>query len=406
MPWKETDVLKERVKFILEWEKRFEATRGNVNLAELCREFGITRPCGYKWLERYRKSGDRLDAVRELSRRPHKSPTATPTEVEDFIVAARKKFPKWGPKKLRGWLSERYSTQEWPSLSAIGVIIKRRGLVRTARKRGRRFPAVIPPFAQATAPNDVWCVDFKGWFRLRDGQKCYPLTLLDAHSRFLLRCEALLEPDGQHVQPIFDSAFRQFGLPKAIRFDGGPPFASNAPGGLSMLSVWWLRLGIELQRIAPGKPQQNGRLERMHRTLKAEVPIEDDVVAQQRALDHWRRHYNDERPHESLSQTPPARHYSPSRIKYPKPLLRPQAFSFDLELAANKHGAIRFKRRSVMISSALAHEKLQLFPEDPGIWEVSFGRITLGKLDESQPEKGLMKIRSKKKPEEVETMSL
>jgi transposase InsO family protein len=406
MPWKETDVLKERVKFILEWEKRFDATRGEVNFAELCREFGISRPCGYKWIQRYRKAGDRLDAVRELSRKPHHSPTATPTETEDFVVLARKRFPKWGPKKLHSFLLERYPTREWPSLSAIGIIIKRRGLVRTPRKRRRSVPPAAPPFPEATAPNDVWCVDFKGWFRLGDGEKCHPLTLLDAYSRFLLRCEAVLEPNGERVQSIFDSAFREFGVPKAMRFDGGPPFASNAPGRLSKLSVWWLRLGIQLQQIEPGKPQQNGRLERMHRTLKSEVTIEQDVFAQQRALDHWRRHYNEERPHEALTQTPPCRHYSPSRTKYPRPLLQPQAMSFDLQLAADKHGAVRFKKRKVLISSALAYEKLQLFPIEPGIWEVSFGQIVLGILDEAQPDKGLIQARRQSKKGEVSTMSL
>lgn len=405
MPWKETDVMKERVKFILEWEKRFNAVRGDINMAELCREFGISRPCGYKWLHRYRGGGC-IEAVHELSRKPHSSPHGIPTDVEDMVVAARKTYPKWGPKKLRSLLAERYPTRQWPSQSAIAMIIKRRGLVRVPRKRLRRYPAVVAPFAHATAPNDVWCVDFKGWFRLGDGEKCYPLTLLDAHSRYLLRCEALLDPDGVSVQRIFDSAFREFGVPKAIRFDGGPPFASNAPGGLSTLSVWWLRLGLELQRIEPGKPQQNGRLERMHRTLKSEVRITDDVGSQQRVLDVWRQHYNDERPHEALSQTPPCRHYSPSRTKYPRPLVRPQAQSFELELAVDKHGAVSFKRRKVIISSALAYEKLQLFPSEPGVWAVSFGQIMLGTLDETRPEKGLIRHKAEKKNGEVLTMSL
>jgi putative transposase len=404
MPWQETDVVKERTKFILEWERRFELTRGDVNLSELCRAFGITRQCGHKWLARYRAGSEKLEALAERSRRPHNSPHATPPEVEDFLVATRKKFPRWGPKKLRSWLEDRY-VGPWPSKSAIALILKRRGLVRVKRKARKSYQAIVPPFAEATAPNAVWCVDFKGWFRTLDGNKCHVLTILDAHTRFLLRCEVLENPDGREVQAVFDSAFWEFGLPTAIRFDGGPPFVSNAPAGLSRLSVWWLRLGLQLQRIAPGKPQQNGRQERMHRTLKAEVKICADLREQQRELDEWRKLYNDERPHEALNMRPPATAYSPSRKVYPRPLHRHAPFSFEREVTVDRLGFIPFKRRKVLISSALAHERIQLFPEDAGVWDISFGSIPLGKLDETRPERGLI-VKRQRRREHVSTMSL
>jgi integrase-like protein len=249
---------------------------------------------------------------------------------------------------------------------------------------------------------------FKGWFLTGDGRRCYPLTLIDAFSRFLLRCEALLDPDGKHVRSIFDSAFLEFGLPAAIRSDGGPPFASNGPARLTHLSVWLLQLGIRVEIIAPGKPQQNGRLERLHRTLKDETasPPARDLRAQQRVFDPWRRQYNHDRPHEALQLRTPAAVYVRSSRSYPRPLIKPELDPFAQVARVDKNGCIPWHRRPLFISSALKHEYLQIEPTDDGRWSVSWGPILLGHLDEHRPERGLITPRRRRGAREVSGMSL
>jgi putative transposase len=395
MPWKATDSVKERTKFLLEWERRWgEAEGGPVNLAELCRMFGISRPTGYSWVKRYRAASlDLATAVQERSRKPNTSPTAISDEMADLIVQARKLHPKWGPRKLRARLVELNPGKYVPSASVMAKVLKRRGMT-TPRRRRRRANAsgVTAPFSDCNAPNDVWCIDFKGWFETGDGVRCYPLTLIDAHSRFLLRCEALLDPDGKHVRSVLDSAFLEFGLPAAIRSDGGPPFASTGPARLTELSVWLLRLGVRIEIIAPGKPQQNGRLERFHRTLGEETasPPADNCAAQQRRFDLHRREYNHERPHEALGMRPPARMYVPSKRTYPRPLVRRQPEPFCREVRVDKNGFIVWNRRKVFISSALRCEYIELDFDPDGRWAVRWGAIPLGTLDEHAPERGLI----------------
>lgn len=238
MPWNETDVDKERVKFVLEWERRWHEGEGRVNMAELCRIFGISRETGYRWVSRFVEAGHRIEAVQELSRRPKNSPNAISDEIQNLVVAARKLYPKWGPRKLEAWLRGRFPEAAIPRASTIGELLKRRGLTTPRKRTRKRTPPATEPFAEATAPNTTWCIDFKGKFRLRDGKWCHVLTLVDAFSRYLLRAEALLEPDGKHVQHVLDSAFHEFGLPRAMRSDNGPPFASTGAGGLTQLSVW------------------------------------------------------------------------------------------------------------------------------------------------------------------------
>lgn len=395
MPWKATDPVKERTKFLLEWERRWdEAEGGPVNLAELCRMFGISRPTGYTWVKRYRDANLEIaGAIKERSRRPKTSPTAISEEMADLIVEARKLHPKWGPRKLRARIVELNPGKYVPSASVMAKVLKQRGL--TTPRRRRRPPkgaGVTAPFSECNAPNDVWCIDFKGWFETDDGQRCYPLTLLDAYSRFLLRCEALLEPDGKHVRSVLDSAFLEFGLPKAIRSDGGPPFASTGPARLTELSVWLLRLGVRIEIIAPGKPQQNGRLERFHRTLAEDTasPPAESCAAQQRRFDLNRREYNHERPHESLGMRPPARIYTPSSRTCPRPLLRRTAEPFSREVRIDKHGFITWNRRKVFISSALRCEYIELDFDPDGRWAVRWGAIPLGLLDEHAPNRGLI----------------
>jgi transposase InsO family protein len=407
MPWSETNVSKERVRFVLEWERRWKEGEGVVNMSELCREFGVSRECGYKWVRRYVDAGHDLAAAEERSRRPHHSPTAVADDIQDVIVAARKQKPKWGPVKLRSWLVERYPGVAFPSASAIAAILKRHGLVRLAKRRRRPGPVagVSAPFADCDAPNRVWCVDFKGWFLTGDGVRCYPLTISDGYSRYVLRCEAMRDPDGTGVFAVFDSAFREFGLPDAIRSDGGPPFASTAAAGLTRLSVWWLQLGIRVERIAPGKPQQNGRHERMHRTLKLEVEPQADARAQQRAFDLWRREFNEERPHAALGHRPPNRIYQPSsRRQYPRPLLHPQPPAWNESGRLDKDGFLRFHRRKVFITSALSNLYVELELVAAGVYEVKWGKILLGRIDERSLDRGISPARRRRG--QVSTMSL
>lgn len=413
MPWKATDELKERTKFVLEWERRWsEAEGGRVNMAELCRIFAISRQTGHALVKRYREGGNELAAIAPRSKRPKSSPTAISPELEDLIVAARKMYPRWGPRKLHKVLVERNPNKLVPSASVMAKILKRRGLTATRKRRRRAHVAsVASPFAGCTAPNDVWCIDFKGWFLTEDGVKCYPLTLIDAFSRMFLRCEALTEPDGTQVQRILDSAFVEYGLPKVLRSDGGPPFASTGPARLTELSVWLLRLGLETEIIAPGKPQQNGRLERLHRTLKAETasPPEEDCAAQQRCFDVWRGQYNHIRPHEALGMRCPGDVYLRSRISYPRPLLKPLSFEpFSHIARLDRNGVIKWQRRNVLISSALKYEHVEIEPDvsDEARWIVSWGAILLGYLDEEHPDRGLVVPRRKRgAPRELSRMS-
>ncbi len=412
MPWKVSDAVKERTKFVLKWEERFElAEGGRVNVSELCRMFGVSRQTGYEWIRRYRDSGS-LDALVNRSTAPHSTPTKTSEEVEVMLVAARKQRPTWGARKLRHALVASHPSHEWPSASCITTILDRHGLVTKRRKRRKTPVSVKLPFAACDRPNAVWCIDFKGKFRTRDGLWCHVLTLEDAYSRFFLRAEALLDPTGQNVERILDGAFQEFGLPEAIRSDNGPPFASSGAGGLTQLSAWWLKLGLRLERIEPGKPQQNGRLERLHRTLEEVVgsPAKN-VVAQQRPLDFWRRDYNEVRPHEALGMRVPADAYQRSARHYPCKLVdsRNLAMEPDVVFRLDKQGRLAWQRRKILISSALAYEYV-IVDRTIDSWThfvVLFGGIRLGTFDSERLDRGLRIPRRRRlKPGEVSGMSL
>jgi putative transposase len=273
--------------------------KGGDEMAALCREFGISRKTGYKWLERYRSEG--AMGLRERSHAPLRHGQAHDVAVVQTVLGLRERWPHWGPKKLRVKLAEHHPELAVPAASTIGDWLRHEGLVGRSRRR-RRCPAYTQPFAAVAAANDVWCTDFKGWFRTGDGRRCDPFTLTDAHSRYLLRCQAVARPDEENVRPILEAAFKEHGLPRAIRSDNGPPFASPGVGGLSHLAIWWIKLGIKPERIVAGKPQQNGRHERVHRTLKEETatPPADSVPAQQQRFDDFRAVYKPASQHPSV----------------------------------------------------------------------------------------------------------
>jgi transposase InsO family protein len=300
----------------------------------------------------------------------------------NVVLQLRQRFPSWGPKKLEAFLKREHTSITVPARSTIASLLKKHGLV-TARKPRRRTPASNQPLAAATAPNVVWCTDFKGKFRV-DRRYCHPLTISDANSRYLLRCTPLEGERMEAAKSVFEGAFREYGLPLRMRSDNGVPFASSAVGGLSRLSVWWVKLGITPERIQPGHPEQNGRHERMHRTLKAEVasPPRSIWEEQQAALERFRREFNEVRPHEALAQRTPASCYQRSTREYPEHLAEPEyPESFDLRLVKRK-GTIMLNGAEITIGSVLGGEPIGLEPVDDGLWHLWFGPVFLGKVRE------------------------
>ena len=299
MGWRETCAVDERMRFVMAAEKREEP------FAAICRQFGVSRKAGYKWLARYREAG--VEGLLDRSRAPLNRRQAIGEEVAERCLAVRRAHPTWGPLKARAFLERRAPSIDWPAPSTIGLLFDREGLT-VKRKLRRRSPPSSAPFADCGAANDVWCIDFKGWFLTGDGARCEPLTLTDAMSRYLLRCQALARTDGEHVWAVLDAAFREFGLPLRLRSDNGSPFASIGVGGLSRLSVLVIKAGVKPERIAPGKPQQNGRHERMHLTLLKDAAT-PPAMSLREQLDRFRafqRVYNEERPHQGLGNaTPP-----------------------------------------------------------------------------------------------------
>lgn len=374
MPWKETCSMDERMKFI-GWYLQHEWS-----MAALCRAFGVSRKTGYKLVRRYLELG--LEGLKDMSRAPHYHPNAVSVDVEQHIVAARAQHPTWGPKKLRAWLQRQDSATRWPAASTIGEILSRYGLV-APRRRSRKTTVYRQPLLGCDVPNAVWSADLKGWFRTGDGVRCDPLTITDNYSRFLLRCQAVNPADYETIQPIFEAAFREYGLPIAIRTDNGPPFATTTVGGLSRLSIWWLKLGIVPERIEPGKPAQNGRHERMHRTLKQETasPPQPTRRRQQQAFDYFRWEYNEDRPHEAIGQHTPASLYM--RSPRPYPLIIPEIiYPDDMAVRSVKsQGDISWKNRHVYLSETLAGELVGLRQISDRLWDIYFGPIKLAQLD-------------------------
>lgn len=379
MAWQDVDPMEERVRFVL------KVTREEIGFAALCRQFGISRKTGYKWLTRYRARG--LDGLHELSRRPRASPTRIATEVEDLIVRERRRHGSWGPKKLQAVLATKYAVEPLPAASTIGNILTRHGLTR--KPRGRR-PVSQPDRRTRTAatyPNAVWAADFKGWFRTRDGQRCDPLTISDLYSRYVVACRIVAGQRSDRVRPVFRQVFRRCGLPEVLRVDNGSPFGSRGVCGLSQLSAWWLQLGIRVEFIEPGHPEQNGAHERMHRTLKAETtrPPAATPPAQQARFDRWRHEFNHERPHEALGMQRPAQRYQRSIRRYmdhPAPPQYPR--HYDVR-RVKPQGVIKWRNRLRYIGEALQGLTLGLIEVGDEQYAVYFGELLLGYLDETAP---------------------
>lgn len=378
MSWNIQTQMTQRTKMIV------EHLEGGHSVAALARRHGVSRKTAYKWIGRFGQEQD-WSALQDLSRSPHVQAGMISEEVEARILALKRQWPLWGAPKVHHKLRLLIGEQACPCESSVSNVLRRHGLTRPPKRR--RIRGTPAPIAYGKEPNQTWCADFKGWWRTGDGLRCDPLTITDACSRYLIRCQAFGEGKSMNteaVQAVFIAAFREHGLPENIRTDNGAPFAGNGLGGLSRLSVWWIKQGIGLERIAPGHPEQNGRHERMHRTLKEAVGVPArNLRAQQAALDKFRHHYNEERPHEALDFAVPAeRHQASPRAWSDKPPA-PMQYPDDWESRSVRPGGkIKWQGREVQISHSLDGERIGLKPQSDGIWEVFFGPLSLAIFDE------------------------
>jgi len=375
MPWSQTSPMDQRTQFIADYLREL------LSVTELCDLYGISRKTAYKWIERYLRQGPA--GLEERSRRPQSSPNRTADEVTQALLEARKRHPFWGGKKLLTLVHQRHPNWDLPHRSTVCDILKRYGMVPKKRNR-RHIGHPGKPTSLILAPNDLWSADFKGQFKTGDGRYCYPLTVTDNFSRYLLECQALNSTSVEQAKPVFIRLFQEYGLPKRIRTDNGVPFATNTLARLSKLSAWWVRLGVMPEFIEPGKPQQNGRHERMHRTLKDETtrPPAGSLPAQQRKFNVFIDEFNNERPHEALDQQTPASCYQPSVREMPgkiPPLVYPDRFEVRY-VSAN--GGIRWNRDWVNVSTVCIGEYVGLEEIGDGIWNVYFGPLKLGRLNE------------------------
>jgi transposase InsO family protein len=353
---------------------------GLFTTTELCTRFGISRKTGYKWLSRFEQDGP--EALKARSHAPRSCPHKTAPEIEQLLIQVRRDHPRWGPKKLLAYTAKRHPQLGLPAASSVGDLLRRSGLILAKRPRRWTHPGSVP--LTATAPNQVWCADFKGQFKMADGQYCFPLTVTDAYSRCLLACDAQRSTETSTAMTSFERLFHELGLPEAIRTDNGVPFVTPAIGGLSHLNLWWTRLGIVHQRIEPGKPQQNGRHERMHKTLKAEAtkPAQRDLKAQQVRFDAFINAFNHERPHEALGQNLPASLYIPSSRALPSDLPTPHyPKHFQVRLVSSA-GTFRLHGWQTHISEVLSGQYIGLEEVDNDAWIIWFFERELGRFDQ------------------------
>ena len=376
MPWKDTKPMDEKVLFIADYLRKRDS------MTALCVRYGISRKTGYKWVQRYRDTG--IDGLHEHSRRPQTSPERVPYAIRQAVIELRQQGNMLlGPKKIQALLQQRFPDHPTPSKTTLYNILHAEGLVQPRRRR-RRVAPQPQPFSPVRGPNDVWSADFKGQFKTRDGRWCYPLTVMDHTSRFLLACDGLEGARSQESRAVFERLFREFGMPARIRTDNGVPFASIAPGGLSRLSIWWIRLGVLPERIEPGKPQQNGRHERMHRTLKCAVthPVSENLRQQQQQFDDFVWTYNHERPHEGLGQQCPASCYEASIRSFPSRLPELNYPSHFEVRKVGRNGVIYWQNLRGYAGYLLVDEWVGLEQIADGIWDAYFGPHRMGRFDE------------------------
>ena len=374
MPWQEVCVEELREKMVM------EALAGRRTKAEVAEYFGISRKSVYKWMERYQAHG--REGLIDLSRVPHHLAREIAAPVAEEIVRLRLEQPLEGPLKIQAHLKVLHPQWEIPAPSTIGDLIKRRELVKSQRRQ-RQWPQLNPTLTPARAPNDVWATDFKGWFRTRDGERCDPLTITDLCARYLLRCQAVEAQDIRSSGPVFEALFKEFGMPGVMRSDNGSPFASKGIGGLTRLSVQWVKAGIKVEQIEAGHPEQNGCHERMHRTLKAHTsaPPAATIAQQQERFDRFRDYFNHQRPHQALGQTPPAQHYRPSLRQWPARLEDPWYDADHQVRRVRTTGEIKWRGEKIFIGESLVGELLGIRQLHWGDWLVSFAHMPLALID-------------------------
>lgn len=378
MPWRALSPMDQRMEFVREY------ATGLFTMTELAAQYGICRKTGYLWVERYETEG--ALGLQDRSRRPHGSPQTTDAALIEALVAQRRRHPRWGAKKLLAVVKRHQPDAAWPARSTVSDALKARGLILPRRARPRPLVPGPSPLAPITHPNAVWTTDFKGHFRTGDGVYCYPLTLRDGFSRFVLRCDSLAGYTYDATRARFVRAFAAYGLPARIRSDNGAPFAGAGLGRLSRLAVWWMRLGIVPERIAPGHPEQNGSHEQFHAVLKAETarPPAATAAAQQRRFRRFCHEYNHERPHEALADRVPALLYQPSPRPYPR-RLPPLDYAGHLEVRrVYDNGCLWWRRRSLFVSEALVGEDVAFEEIADGVWTIYFATVALARFDERQ----------------------
>lgn len=353
-------------------------------MAELCREFSVSRKTGYKIFSRYKDSG--LDGLKNISRAVRSHPNQTPRVIEKAIIELRNEHPTWGAPKIKAILERRYT--KVAACSTIHAILIRHDLITKSRRRSVTYKSQGTDLSEVSAPNKLWCTDFKGQFKMGNDRYCYPLTITDQHSRYLIRCDAMESINQEECIEAFENVFEEYGLPDAIRSDNGVPFASKSYFGLSKLSIFWLRMGIGIERIKPGCPEQNGRHERMHRTLKAEAtkPAGTNILQQQEKLDAFKEVFNNERPHQALNMKIPVEIYKKSERKY-KPILESLEYpDFEYTYRVTKCGSITlFNGKRLFVGVPFGGENLGIKKVEDGVWKLNFMNYELGFFDATNP---------------------
>jgi putative transposase len=375
MPWHKTNPMNERLRFVA------QAQEGLYSMAELSERYGVSRQTGYALLDRYRELG--IDGLKDRSHAPKHCPHRISGAIRELLLESRRAHPTWGPRKILAWLRPRHEGLELPAASTVGDLYSQELLVK-ARARRRHWSQPGRAKIEVNGPNDRWSIDFKGEFRTLDGNLCYPLTIADAHTRFVLAVDGLCSTAHAPARVVVERVFREYGLPAVIRSDNGGPFATKAIAGLSRLNVWWTQLGIKHDRIAPGRPDQNGSHERMHLTLKQEtvVPPALDGEAQQGRFDAFRSEFDFERPHEALGMQTPGSLYTRSPRELPERLPEPEYPAHCVIRQVRANGILYFRDRSIFLSELLIGQLIALEEIADGVWSIYFYDLLLARLDE------------------------